>query len=433
MRFDAKRAAALAAVLSLSLSGALLAQQGAQAPQAAQQQQQAPVKLSGRVLVEKPVTVRGTDRKHKVVMVQQDQGRRTIVDLGPMENFQGRSLKDTRITVTGRPARVGDRMILVARTLTMDGETRQLRRQGPQQQARQDRQGQMAQQGAQRGQMAQQGRQTQRPMARGVATQLPVAAASALVGKPVLDNQGNRVGQLEYLMIDLQTGRVSLAVIGAGQGSQGGPQLVAVPWLALEASLNQAGEQQIRLRVPGNRLRRAPQIDQQQISRLTQPQEVTRLMEYYLVPEGQRWRGNQPRPQVLVGRRLVTLMDPPDFVSATDVAGTQVRSRDGRNIGYIDQIVIDLGHGQVAYVLIAHENIEGVGEEWTPVPFETLQWSRQQGTFRVDVAADRLKERVVLPRGSLPTRVRVKDLMSLYDYYEARPYWQEMGRLRGGG
>ena len=68
-----------------------------------------------------------------------------------------------------------------------------------------------------------------------------VLAASTLAGNNVKNPQGEDLGKIEELMIDLQSGRVAYAVISFGSGFMHSGKLFAIPWASL--ALDQEAKQ----------------------------------------------------------------------------------------------------------------------------------------------------------------------------------------------
>jgi len=83
-------------------------------------------------------------------------------------------------------------------------------------------------------------------------------SASTLIGDQVRNTQGEDLGQIEDLMIDLTDGCVSYAVLSFGGMLGIGNKLFAVPWEAL--SLDQR-EKVFILDVDKQRLEQAPGFD----------------------------------------------------------------------------------------------------------------------------------------------------------------------------
>ena len=63
----------------------------------------------------------------------------------------------------------------------------------------------------------------------------PVVSSDALVDTPIVDGDGDELGRLAYLMLDVAAGRVAYAVLAHGGVLGLGEQLFAVPWKSLRA------------------------------------------------------------------------------------------------------------------------------------------------------------------------------------------------------
>lgn len=62
---------------------------------------------------------------------------------------------------------------------------------------------------------------------------VPMLSAKSLIGTEVVNLHGEKLGKLEELMIDLDTGRVGYAVLSFGGILGFGDKLFAVPWGSL--------------------------------------------------------------------------------------------------------------------------------------------------------------------------------------------------------
>lgn len=143
--------------------------------------------------------------------------------------------------------------------------------------------------------------------------------------------------------------------------------------------------------------------------------------------------GGSGEPHVLIGRQIVTMIAPPALVSPTEMRGTEIVGPMGQPIGEIDQIMIDIDHGQVAYVLLSQGGYLGMNREWLPVPFQALRWLPQRQTYALDVHPAQLQALPRLAQGPLPRRVSVQQLAMLHHQYGVPPYWVTMAGRSGMG
>ena len=62
---------------------------------------------------------------------------------------------------------------------------------------------------------------------------LSVVGCSALAGDAVVNRRGERIGRIEHIVIDVETGRIAFAVLACGGVFGLGERLHAVDWPAL--------------------------------------------------------------------------------------------------------------------------------------------------------------------------------------------------------
>jgi len=60
------------------------------------------------------------------------------------------------------------------------------------------------------------------------------------------------------------------------------------------------------------------------------------------------------------------------LISSDKVDGTTVYNRSGDNIGSINHLMIDKVSGQVEYAVMSTGGLLGIGESYSPVPWNSL-------------------------------------------------------------
>lgn len=84
-------------------------------------------RYQGKVQDTREVTIRG--QKYVLAKVNTASGKKMLVDLGRADNLAGAPNKGQQVAVDGVPVKVKDRVVLMARSLTIDGHTQQVNRQ----------------------------------------------------------------------------------------------------------------------------------------------------------------------------------------------------------------------------------------------------------------------------------------------------------------
>ena len=315
------------------------------------------------------------------------------------------------------------------------------------------------------------------------AARISVAFSNILIGRAVQDNRGDTAGELEYLAVDTATGDIRFAVIGSGGLLDLGEELTAVPWDNVNVHTGGAtSEPRIRLDASLDQLKQSRRITQDRLDLLTSPRFQTQIMTYYVpfainsdrtadrtaqnrsqergqarpsqsdrneerTAEARARDGGQPTEDrtaqgksadkqqgadragqdptlMLVGRELITTVSSSQLRTGQQIRGATVETSDGREVGEIDRLVIDIDRGKIAYALVAKGGFLGIGEEWRPVPLTALNW-QSGGVYTLDQGQGQLEKMPKLTSDTLPSRIRQGDLKKLYQAYGADPYWTQ--------
>ena len=105
-----------------------------------------------------------------------------------------------------------------------------------------------------------------------------VLAADTLAGDTVVNPEGENLGNIEHLMIDLKDGRVAYAVLSFGGFMGMGDKLFAIPWNSLTVD---TVEKQFILDVDKERLKLAPGFDKEHWPDMADRTWGTKVFSYY--------------------------------------------------------------------------------------------------------------------------------------------------------
>src|SRR5262245_4419269 len=78
---------------------------------------------------------------------------------------------------------------------------------------------------------------------------------------------------------------------------------------------------------------------------------------------------------------------------ASKLMGRHVRNMQGEDVGKIEDFVLDIGNGRVAYVAMGVGGFLGVGEKLFAVPFNQLKFNHGKDDmhFVIDMSKEKLK------------------------------------------
>ena len=123
-------------------------------------------------------------------------------------------------------------------------------------------------------------------------------------------------------------------------------------------------------------------------------------------------------------------------LSASTLAGDNVRNSAGTDLGKIDEIMIDIPSGKVAYAVLSFGGILGIGSKLFAVPWSLLEVDEDEKCFILDVDRSMFEGVLGFDKSNWPDMSDIKWGSSVFEYYGVAPYWekdQPSKTLRGGG
>lgn len=265
-----------------------------------------------------------------------------------------------------------------------------------------------------------------------------LVSAAQLIRKTVVTRDGERLGRVDYVIVEPMTGLVTTLLIRAhglqgeqkqarqqgqgkpqgGQGANaggnagGGAPLVAMPWHAIDINLGDTGE--IVAQASMRMLREVPTFTDREIAQVTSPRMIARMVEYY-APADQRMGGQQsgqPSGQqpgreaqrqgqgggqgasgqdrgMVVGHGVVGMLAPPAVTTVDQMQGLDITLPDGRTVGQVDMVMINADTGAVSYVLAKRTGGQGGGQgggqsqaaNYVPVSYQDLELAADGQSF----------------------------------------------------
>ena len=79
------------------------------------------------------------------------------------------------------------------------------------------------------------------------------------------------------------------------------------------------------------------------------------------------------------------------LIASNKVEGTAVYGTDGEKLGNVYNFMVDKRSGQVEYAVLGFGGLFGMGENYHPLPWNTLTYDTDKGGYVVNIAKDRLQ------------------------------------------
>ena len=81
----------------------------------------------------------------------------------------------------------------------------------------------------------------------------------------------------------------------------------------------------------------------------------------------------------------------PDVMASSTLEGTDVYNQAEQKLGTIQDIMIDIERGHVAYAVLSHGGVLGIGEKLFAIPWSALTLDTQRECFVLDIDLQRFK------------------------------------------
>jgi sporulation protein YlmC with PRC-barrel domain len=111
-------------------------------------------------------------------------------------------------------------------------------------------------------------------------------------------------------------------------------------------------------------------------------------------------------------------------IQATSIIGSRVRNQDGENVGKIEDFVMDMETGRIAYAVLSFGGFLGMGDKLFAVPFQSMQFDVEDEEFVLDVNIERLKNAPGFDRNHWPKMGEREWGSKIHAYYGQKPYWE---------
>ena len=136
-------------------------------------------------------------------------------------------------------------------------------------------------------------------------------------------------------------------------------------------------------------------------------------------------QGNQPQGARIVQRQAGENAGPgPDVMAAETLQGDDVINHQGEKLGSIEDIMLDVSSGKVAYAVLSFGGILGMGDKLFAIPWGALTLDADRKCFVLDVPKDRLQQAPGFDKEHWPAMADPSWASQVYAYYNQIPYWQ---------
>ena len=112
-------------------------------------------------------------------------------------------------------------------------------------------------------------------------------------------------------------------------------------------------------------------------------------------------------------------------LSASTLTGDKVRNPDGDRLGHLEEIVIDLEGGRVAYAVLASGGFLGMGDKYFAIPWDLMTVDTDNKEIVADISKETLENAPGFDKDNWPQTNDRSWVVDVYRYYGREPYWDD--------
>jgi len=273
------------------------------------------------------------------------------------------------------------------------------------------------------------------------------AKASDLIGMSVNNNQNEKLGKVEDLAVDVESGRVVQVILSTGGFLGIGDTLTAVPPGALHRDVT---NKVLNLDADKEKLKGAPKFEMSNWAEYSDSNHLAEVYAYYgqepalgfiqtgeVVQDGQ---GNTAvSPQIVSTRKADGTWDK-DRVSsdsqwmipvsrlgqvqrASKLMGTAVDNLQNEKLGKVENLLVDLPSGRVVAIVVSSGGFLGMGDELSAIPPTALRFTTARDTLQLDTSKEMLSSAPHFKANQWPDFAQPNYASGVYRAYKVEPYF----------
>ena len=111
-------------------------------------------------------------------------------------------------------------------------------------------------------------------------------------------------------------------------------------------------------------------------------------------------------------------------MKASKLSGDNVRNSAGEDLGHIEEIMIDVPSGRVAYAVLSFGGFLGMGNKLFAIPWEALTLNQDEKEFVLNIDRQQLEQAPGFDKDNWPDMTDRAWGSQVFAYYGYDPYWE---------
>ena len=115
----------------------------------------------------------------------------------------------------------------------------------------------------------------------------------------------------------------------------------------------------------------------------------------------------------------------PRVIATDTLKGDDVLNTAGDKLGTLDEIILDVPGGRIAYAVLSTGGLLDIGDKLLAIPWRALTLDPESKCFILDVSKERLDRAPGFDKDHWPAMADKAWAREVHTYYRARPYYWE--------
>lgn len=110
-------------------------------------------------------------------------------------------------------------------------------------------------------------------------------------------------------------------------------------------------------------------------------------------------------------------------LSASTLKGDKVVNHQGEDLGKIEELMVDLDHGRIAYAFLSFGGFLGMGDKLFAIPWQAFSVDTAQKRLILNAKKELLEKATGFDKSNWPNMADPAWGSNLFAYYGYKPYW----------
>lgn len=267
------------------------------------------------------------------------------------------------------------------------------------------------------------------------------AKASELIGMTVKNYQNEKLGSVEDLAVDVESGRIVQVILSIGGFLGIGDTMRAIPPGAFNRDV---ANNVLQLDADLPKLKSAPKFEMSRWGEYSDSEHLSAVYHHYgqesaftfiqkggAVPDDSTNTLSSPRARARLDedytsskrQTMIPVSRLTQLQKAGKLMGTPVQNLQDEKLGKLENLLVDLPAGRIVAVIVSSGGFLGMGDELSAIPPTALRFTSDRNTLQLDISKEMLASAPHFKADQWPDFAQPTYSSGVYRAYKIKPYF----------